>query len=284
MKTEIKLEIQAQPDDQTCGPTCLHALYRHWGLTDVSLKQVIGGVERLKSGGTIAELLACDALRRGFAATIYTYHLQLFDPTWFAADGVAHDREDMRHRLGAQLRAKKADRRMSAATRACQDFLRLGGTLKMQDLTSELIVRYLKRGVPIITGLSSTYLYREKRALNTAGTVPDDVRGHPQGHFVMLVGYDSGKREVLVADPLDENPPFHTAKYRLPMDRLMNAILLGILTHDANLLIVQPWRGRRTRKSGGRGRVRARRTARSKETRGARKEPPRSGGPRRKKR
>src|SRR5262249_22206847 len=92
MKTEIKLDIQAQPDDQTCGPTCLHALYRHWGLSDASLKQVISEVERLRSGGTIAELLACDALRRGFAATIYTYHLQLFDPTWFAADGIAHDR------------------------------------------------------------------------------------------------------------------------------------------------------------------------------------------------
>jgi hypothetical protein len=248
MKTEIKLDIQAQPDDQTCGPTCLHALYRHWGMSDVSLKQVIAGVERLRSGGTIAELLACDALRRGFAATLYTYHLQLFDPTWFAADGMAHDREDMRQRLAQQVRVKKRDMRMSAETKACREFLRLGGTLKMQDLTSELIVRYLSRGIPIITGLSSTYLYREKRAINSARMVADDVRGHPQGHFVMLVGYDSGKREVLVADPLDENPPFHTAKYRLPMDRLMNAILLGILTHDANLLIVQPWRGRRSRK------------------------------------
>ena len=118
----------------------------------------------------------------------------------------------------------------------------------MQDLTSDLIVRYLSRGVPIVTGLSSTFLYREKRTLNYPRSAPDDVRGHPQGHFVMLVGYDAAKREVLVADPLDENPPFHTAKYRLSMDRLMNAILLGILTHDANLLIVQPRkRSRRSR-------------------------------------
>jgi hypothetical protein len=108
----------------------------------------------------------------------------------------------------------------------------------------------LSRGLPIITGLSSTFLYREKRALTSPRTVPDDVRGQPQGHFVMLVGYDSATREVLVADPLDENPPFHTAKYRLSMDRLMNAILLGILTHDANLLVVQPWKGKRVRKSG----------------------------------
>jgi hypothetical protein len=250
MNTEIKLEIQAQPDDQTCGPTCLHSLYRHWGLSDVTLKQVIAGVERLRSGGTIAELLACDALRRGFAATIYTYHLQMFDPTWFADDGDAHDPEDLQDRLRQQLKVKPRTTRLRVATRACQEFLRLGGVLKMQDLTSDLIVRYLSRGVPIITGLSSTFLYRETRALMQPKTVPDDVRGTPQGHFVMLVGYDGVKREVLVADPLDENPPFHTAKYRLSLDRLMNAILLGILTNDANLLIVQPRRkGRRVVRS-----------------------------------
>jgi hypothetical protein len=240
MKTEITLDIQAQPDDQTCGPTCLHALYRHWGVHDVSLKQVISEVERLRSGGTIAEFLACDALRRGFAATIYTYHLQMFDPTWFASDGGAHDPDDLRARLGLQLRVRRGNPRLRAGTKACREFLRLGGVLKMQDLTSDLIVRYLVRGIPIITGLSSTFLYREKRTLNYPRNTPDDVRGFPQGHFVMLVGYDAVKREVLVADPLDENPPFYTAKYRLSMDRLMNAILLGILTHDANLLIVQP--------------------------------------------
>jgi hypothetical protein len=271
MKTEIKLDIQAQPDDQTCGPTCLHALYRHWGLNDVSLKQVIGAVERLRSGGTIAEFLACDALRRGFAATIYTWHLQLFDPTWFAADGMAHDPADMRERLKQQLKVKPRNSRMTAASRACQEFLRLGGTLKMQDLTSELIVRYLSRGVPIITGLSSTYLYREQRALNHPRTVGDDVRGHPQGHFVMLVGYDPASREVLVADPLDENPPFHTAKYRLPMDRLMNAILLGIMTHDANLLVVSPRKGRKSR--------RRRMVVRPRGTRGRRKDPAGTAGP-----
>jgi hypothetical protein len=217
----------------------------------VSLKQVISGVERLRSGGTIAELLACDALRRGFAATIYTYHLQMFDPTWFAADGVAHDPADLSERLSQQLKVRRGSSRLKAGTRACQEFLRLGGVLRMQDLTSDLIVRHLTRGIPIITGLSSTFLYREKRTLDYPRNDPDDVRGSPQGHFVMLVGYDSVKREVLIADPLDENPPFHTAKYRLSMDRLMNAILLGILTHDANLLVVQA--RKRVRRSRGVG-------------------------------
>ena len=32
---------------------------------------------------TLAVLLGCHALRRGYEATIYTFNLQVFDPTWF---------------------------------------------------------------------------------------------------------------------------------------------------------------------------------------------------------
>jgi len=239
MKTEIKIDIQAQPDDETCGPTCLHALYRYYGRDDITLRNVVDGVHRLATGGTLLEILACHALRAGFDATIYTYHIQVFDPTWFADDGEVHDPTDVTERLRRQLKLKPEQKRLKIATRAAAEFLSLGGRLKMEDLTPALIKRYLALRIPIITGLSSTFLYRESREISP-NNVEDDVRGDPQGHFVMLLGYDGRKREVLVADPLDDNPPFHTSKYRLSMDRLVNAMLLGILTHDANLLIIRP--------------------------------------------
>ncbi len=239
MRTEIKISIQPQPDDESCGPTCLHAVYSHFGKKSLSLEQVAKQIARLDSGGTLAEILACHALEAGFNATIYTWHLQMFDPTWFAEDGGAHDREDLAERLEQQLRAKRTDRRLRIATQACRRFLELGGQLRMCDLTAALLRKYLHRGIPIIAGLSSTYLYQGSREM-TSAAIDDDVHGVPQGHFVMLTGYDTEAREVLVADPLDPNPPFHTAKYRLGIDRLLNAILLGIVTYDANLLIIEP--------------------------------------------
>lgn len=242
MKTEIKLDIQAQPDDETCGATCLHSLYRFYGVSDITLERLIKEIGRLAHGGTLAEILAVDALRRGFDATIYTYHLQMFDPTWFAGDGEVHDGENVIMRLRAQLKHKKSNRRLGRATRAFEQFIRLGGKLKLEDLTPRLLTRYLAEGVPIITGLSSTFLYRTAREMSPSNQ-PDDIRGEPQGHFVMLVGYDSEDREVLIADPLDQNPPFFTNKYRLGIDRLVNAILLGVFTHDANLLIITPRTG-----------------------------------------
>ncbi len=60
------------------------------------------------------------------------------------------------------------------------------------------------------------------------------------GHFVVLSGYDPVNREVLVADPLENNPGFGTQNYRVKMDRLIAAILLGIVTYDANLLVIEP--------------------------------------------
>ncbi len=239
MKTEIRLHIRAQPDDESCGPTCLHAVYSHFEGTTPPLGQLSKQIARLLSGGTLAEVLACHALERGYKATIYTWHLQMFDPTWFADDGEAHDREDLAERLDQQLKAKRNDRRLKIATHWCQKFLKLGGSLKMCDLTASLIRGYLNRGVPLITGLSSTYLYQSSRELSTT-QIDDDIHGVPQGHFVMLVGYDTEAREILVADPLSPNPPFHTAKYRLSVDRLLNAIMLGILTYDANLLVIEP--------------------------------------------
>ena len=239
MKTEIRLNIRAQPDDESCGPTCLHALYSYFGDNSLTLPQISRQIARLDSGGTLAEILACHALERGFRATIYTWHLQMFDPTWFADDGEAHDRLDLAERLDQQLKAKRGDRRLKVATQSCRRFLDLGGRLRMCDLTATLLRGYLNRGIPILAGLSSTYLYQNSRELPTTA-IDDDIHGVPQGHFVMLVGYDTVSREVLIADPLDPNPPFHTAKYRLSIDRLLNAILLGIITYDANLLVIEP--------------------------------------------
>jgi hypothetical protein len=189
---------------------------------------------RLDEGGTLAVLLGCHALRRGYRASIHTYNLHLFDPTWFRPGGppLAECIEAQRH--------VKDDSKLQAASRGYLDFLRLGGSVRMQDMTGNLLRRYLKKSVPVLTGLSATYLYNEPREAGVP-SAPDDVRGVPQGHFVVLCGYDPHERTVLVADPLQPNPlSRNEQKYVVDLDRLICAIMLGIVTYDANLLIIQP--------------------------------------------
>jgi len=54
-------------------------------------------------------------------------------------------------------------------------------------------------------------------------------------------------RRALVADPFLPNPMSDSQHYGVAIDRLVCAILLGILTYDGDLLIIQPKRKRETR-------------------------------------
>lgn len=232
----LNVDMLPQPTETTCGPTCLHAVYRYWS-EDISLDKVIGRTQAMAHGGTIAVFLACDALANGYEATIYTYNLTMFDPTWFRR------RMDIGERLRAQ-REVKDDPRLHHATEGYLDFLRLGGRLRFSDLSPPLVRGLLRRRYPIVTGLSSTFLYRAAREYG-ATDIPDDVRGTPSGHFVIISGYDRKARRLLVADPYTPHPYGGTREYWIRMDRVVNAVLLGIVTHDANLLIISPRKGSR---------------------------------------
>jgi hypothetical protein len=102
-----------------------------------------------------------------------------------------------------------------------------------------LIRRYLRRAQPILTGMSATYLHRSAREGGPRDD-PDDIRGVPVGHFAVLCGYDQDTRHVLVADPLLPNPVATTHQYAVSIERVICAILLDILTYDANLPILAP--------------------------------------------
>lgn len=237
METSIELAINPQPDDSTCGPTCLQAVYAHFG-DHMPLGEVISQVTRLENGGTLAVLLGCHALRRGYRARIYTYDLQIFDLTWFATL-----RPDLPAFLADKLTSQlscKDNPRLRAATTAFLDYLKLGGEVRFQDLDADFLRRHLKRGKPILAGLSATYLYRTAREIDVDGELLyDDVCGEPAGHFVVLSGYDMERRTVRVSDPLHANP-LGGHHYEVGMRHLINAIMLGILTYDANLLILEP--------------------------------------------
>lgn len=230
MRTRLQFDILPQPDDSTCGPTCLHAIYRYFG-DEVPLDQVIREVPSLRGGGTLAVMLGNHALARGYKASIYTYNLMVFDPTWFRSGVNLRERLQRREQFASQVRQKLAIRNYAK-------FLELGGRIRYEDLSRNLLRRFLKRGLPILTGLSSTYLYRSMRVADEEKD--DDIRGEVQGHFVVLSGYDQDAHTVHVADPYSQNPLTGTNLYVTDMDRLIGAILLGVITHDANLLVIEP--------------------------------------------
>jgi hypothetical protein len=237
MKKELVLgfDIKSQPDEVTCGPTCLHALYNYYG-DDIQLKQVIEEVKKLKTGGTLAVMLGNHALKRGYRARIYTYNLNVFDPTWFNGSG-----RKLIQNLKKQMDFKHQRRKLVTASEAYIKFLELGGEIRYAELDQKLIMSYLKKSTPVLTGLSATYLYSTPREIPQFD-IYDNIKGEPSGHFVVISGFEENKGLVYLSDPMEPNPLGKGSVYSVNFTRLINSIMLGIVTYDANLLIVEPRR------------------------------------------
>lgn len=230
----LDFEIQRQPTDFVCGPTCLHAVYQYFGRTD-PLEKVIEEVHEIPGGGTLAVHLGIHALDRGFAATIVTNNLHVFDPTWFRP-GV-----DLPAKLTAQAKVKN-DTKLRLATAAYLRFLSMGGVIRQENFTLDLLRTHIDRGIPLVAGLSATYLYDTPRETDDGNY--DDVGGMPTGHFVVIRGYDRDQEHVLIADPYGDSASGQ--HYSVEIHRLLPAILLGVLTYDANLLVLEPRQGSTT--------------------------------------
>ncbi len=230
----FEFDMQAQPDDVTCGPTCLHSLYQYYK-DEVPLKDVIREVKQLKNGGTMAVTLGNDALMRGYKAIIYTYNLHIFDPTWFS-----YSPKKMVQCLKQQMEFKRKRRKLRIYSQDYIKFLEAGGEVRYAELDDKLIKGFLKQSHPILTGLSATYLYGTPREIPQFD-IYDSIKGEPAGHFVVITGYDESKNLVYVADPMTANPLANGKRvYSVNFTRLINSIMLGVLTYDANLLIIEP--------------------------------------------
>lgn len=233
---DLPLQHFLQPDDVTCGPTCLRKVYNFYGI-DPGLEEVLGEIDRNEDGGTLAVYLAISAVRRGFRSRIYSYDLRIFDPTWKGL-GARALADKVRARL-PYLRQPKARR----AGEAYLDYLELGGTLGFNELTPRLLKEILDRDHPILAGLSATYLYRmprERHHPETHQLLDDDVAGDPVGHFIVISGYERWGRRFVVLDPSAHVPVSADGRLVVDAQRLINAILLGDLTYDAVLLELWP--------------------------------------------
>lgn len=228
----IVLEVPRyqQPDDATCGPTCLAQVYHYYG-KDRQLERLIRDTRQNPEGGTLGVYLGLRALEDGFKVTAFSYNLRVFDPTWFDLD-----RSSLVEKLSARLAVVESVK-LKRTLKAHLEFLNSGGDVRFEELTPTLLTGFLERSQPVITGLSATYLYRTPREYDEEY---DDVRGDPAGHFVVVCGYDAATRRFLVTDPSPHAPFSENGRYSVDALRLISSILLGDLTYDAILLVLNP--------------------------------------------
>lgn len=225
--------ILPQPDDVSCGPTSLHAIYSKYEL-NLPLSTIQSSVQQLEGGGTLGVRLGIDALKRGFQVRMYTYNLKVFDPTWKWLNA-----KEIVRKLRRQQRHKES-KKLKIASDSYIEFIKRGGELCFGDLSVDLLRYYMRKGIPILAGLSATHLYQSarERVISDTKAVFDDTRGVASGHFVVLYEYKRAK--ISVADPYSKNPIAPGLNYSMDAQHVINSILLGILTYDANFLVIAP--------------------------------------------
>jgi len=218
--------MSAQPTATTCGPTCLHAVYGHLG-DPLPHPAIVAETATLPGGGTLAVHLGRHALERGHRAILYSFNLDLLDPTWF------DEPASLANKLALQAERRQGEK-LRATSAAYAGFLAAGGILRMEELSHAMIREHLDAGRPLLAGVSANFLYRCARERDD-GT-EDDLEGLPQGHFVVVAGHRHD--EVLVVDPWAPGEQ-KACRYWVPMRRLVHAVLLGVLTYDGNLLAIE---------------------------------------------
>lgn len=190
---------------------------------------MIAETPRNPDGGTLAVNLGLSAMKNGFRPTLYPFGLRIFDPTWRSLG-----RRALIEKLARRRRALDS-RRLRRALGAYIAYLERGGRIRFEDPTTRLLIRTLRRGDPILTGLSATYLYGTPRERHDRY---DDVRGESAGHFVVVCGYHPRADRFVVADPFPNVPMSRSGRYSVRAERLLAAILLGDASYDAVLLVL----------------------------------------------
>ena len=175
----------------------------------------------LEGGGTLAVYLGIHAMELGYKATVYSYNLRVFDPSWFSFNS-----EQLIEKLKKQLEYKDG-KKFTKTCNAYLEFLEKGGNLRFDNLEPHIIQQYTKAQLPVIAGLSSSYLYPSKREFETRNNkiIYDDVRGEPTGHFVVVKEINDQLDDR--ARELEKNDQFDSAaicrKNRLSVDNVMSS-------------------------------------------------------------
>lgn len=225
-----RIVVEPQPTETSCGPSCLNGIYNYLGLHKEQA-QTIQSIEELSGGGTLGVQLGIDAIKQGFNVQIYTHNLYIFDPTWFS------EHTPLKEKLHLQMQCKSEPKILTASQNYIK-FLELGGRIKFEKLTPLFLYRLLKEVGPVICGVSGTYLYKCPREINET-CKDDDVCGYPQGHFVVLNGVSGSLKYVDIVDPFQNNPLGKGQRYKLEVNDFIHALLIGVITYDANIITIR---------------------------------------------
>ena len=237
MESRLYLDISYQPDSTTCGPTCLHAVYRYFN-DPIPLHQVIAEAKQLEGGGTLAVYLGSHALARGYKATLYTYNLRIFDPTWFLPGN-----QQVADKLKRQREYKSGVAGLEVVTDAYLEFLNLGGRIGPRSPYHKPSSEVPQQVLAVANGAQAP-LSTTAPANDPSETASCMMMCEVNPPAISWLSPDMTAKSVPCWWQILSNrilwPKLRI--YQVSIYRLICAIMLGVLTYDGDLLIIEPQR------------------------------------------
>lgn len=188
----VKMKLRVpyfKQEKMTCVPSSLQQVLAYYG-KKAELKDMLK-LFPMYEDGTYEPYAGLYAMKLGFKPTLFFYNLKYMDPTWLKLG-----KKQFLKKLKTAIKiSHKKD--IKRCLKSLIEYIQAGGKIKFQIPSRNLLIKYLKKNVPIMISLYSTILHNKKR-YDFKKDKPSEY-GELTGHMVVIGGFKNGK--FFVIDP-----------------------------------------------------------------------------------
>ena len=235
----IPIKIQSQ-QPMECGPACLFAVFKQYGISDITEEEIISMASKnsfkqrdwLYRLGAIAE-------KKGLKTSVITLSTSVIDLSWQKLKMADLLKKLKKRKLwfykiksnpkivSSEYLAEHELRINIAELEAMVEYIKKGGLIKLQPLSLELIKKIISQDKYIIAALDATIAFNAPRILKNK---VNDIKGSTWGHIIIINGYNNNKLKIA-------NPSRRcTGRYYDWLDS--DIVIEAIVRRDRNVLVV----------------------------------------------
>lgn len=228
MNKQLFPNIKQKVTSNTCGPSCLEAIYRHYG-KDRGLEGILEDLHITKEESTYGPQLARHLNNNGFKTCICSSDPNVVSPEWRNAS-VDSIIEDLKGWIIYHF-DKKVDKIWIKKALFLLFYLQEGGNLQVNDVTRSFLDKSLQEGNIILACVAESWIWKKRKISKVAKY--DNIKGKVHGHFVVV--YEQEDEKYLISDPYPTNIQDKEGLYKVDKDTLITSIL----TWSSEILIIK---------------------------------------------
>lgn len=206
---------QQAVDLYTCGPSCLQNIYEHYGINK-TLSTILQELGVNEKESTHTPQLAKYLKQNDFETIILSSCPDNFSPDWGSKP------KDEVIELMKQWVTHNTGDIWLKDTLYLLFYLQDGGELKQVDLSTKIIDQYIDNDYLVLACVDETWIWGKRKISDVAQY--DSVKGHVQGHYVVIYGQDGN--DYLISDPYPTGLLGKEGLYRVNKDKMLVSILV----------------------------------------------------------